>query len=298
VTQLFPGTYVHIGGDEAPKKVWEESADVKKIMAKNKITEVEKVQGWFNARIEKFLMSKGKKLIGWDEILEGGITPASTVMSWRGEKGGIEAARHGNDVVMSPHDYVYLDYGQNPQPYHPLEPLMICCYLPLERIYSYNPLPESLTPEMQKHILGVQANLWTEYIPTSAKAEYALFPRLLGLSEIGWTDPAKKNYEKFVQRVSAQFPILDMKNVNYRIPEPGGLTEKEIIKNETHATITLTSIVPNAQIVYTLDGHVPDETAKIYEQAIIIPLGRSIKVRAVTIAPNHRKSAPVEIVVN
>jgi hexosaminidase len=297
VTQLFPGKYVHIGGDEAPKTVWKESEDVKKIMAKNKIKDVEKVQGWFNARIEKFLISKGKKLIGWDEILEGGITPASTIMSWRGEQGGIEAAQHGNDVVMAPHNYVYLDYGQNPQPHAPLEPIMICCYLPIERIYSYDPLSEAIAPEMHKHILGVQANLWTEYITTPAKAEYALFPRILALSEIAWTDPKKKDVRQFKSRVSQHYAMLDWKNVNYRIPEPLGLTESDIKKTDTHATINLISDVPGSKIVFTLDGHLPDETASVYEKPIVIPLGRNIKVSAVTIAPNHRKSAPVELVI-
>ena len=297
VTQLFPGTYVHIGGDEAPKKVWKESEDVKKIMAKNKIADVEKVQGWFNARIEKFLMNKGKKMVGWDEILEGGITKASTVMSWRGEEGGIEAAKKGNDVVMSPNGYLYLDYGQHPVPHHPSEPISICCYLPIEKIYNYNPLPSSLSAEMQKHILGVQANLWTEYVTTTAKAEYALFPRLLALSETAWTDPGKKDFTNFSNRVSSHFAMLDEKQVNYRVPEPGGLTEPEIRKNETHAFITLTSAVPAAKIVYTLDGHLPDETTEIYTGPITIPLGRHIKVTAATIAPNGRRSTPVELVV-
>ncbi|RDC61443.1 Beta-N-acetylhexosaminidase [Adhaeribacter pallidiroseus] len=178
VVPLFPGKYVHIGGDEAPKDRWRESDLVKGIMKKEKLKDVEQVQGWFNNRIEKFLLAKGKKLIGWDEILEGGISPKSTIMSWRGEKGGIEAARHGNEVVMSPASHLYLDHGQNPVPHSPVEPLMIGGYLPLEKVYSYNPLSSELTPAQHKYILGVQANLWTEYIPAPEKAEYMLFPAL------------------------------------------------------------------------------------------------------------------------
>ncbi|UOQ69859.1 beta-N-acetylhexosaminidase [Hymenobacter volaticus] len=155
VSALFPGKYIHIGGDEAPKARWKESAAVQEIMKREGFTDVEKVQGWFNRRIEKFLEGKGKKLIGWDEILEGGIAPSATVMSWRGEKGGIEAAQHGHDVVMTPTTNLYLDYGQNPQPHSPYEPLMIGGYLPLAKVYSYNPLPKELTPEQQKHIMGV-----------------------------------------------------------------------------------------------------------------------------------------------
>ncbi|HYG37118.1 MAG TPA: family 20 glycosylhydrolase, partial [Cytophagales bacterium] len=298
VVQLFPGKYVHIGGDEAPKDVWKESPEVAKIMKKNKIKDVEKVQGWFNARIEKFLESKGKKLIGWDEILEGGISPSSTIMSWRGEKGGIEAAKHGNTVVMSPTTHFYLDYGQNPIPHNPKEPLMICCYLPIEKVYSYNPLSKELTQEQHKYILGVQANLWTEYIPTAEKAEYMLFPRLLALSEVAWTPYEKKDFESFENRLSEQFLRLDLKDVNYRIPQPTGLDSESIVKQGDKVIITLNSIVPNSEIRYTLDGHTPDETTHLYTKPIAVPSGRKIKVSAVTIAPNGRHSVPVELVID
>lgn len=297
VTELFPGDYVHIGGDEAPKEVWKESKEVHKIMKENKIHEVEKVQGWFNRKMEEFLQSKGKKLIGWDEILEGGISNASTVMSWRGEVGGIEAASHGNDVVMSPHNYVYLDYGQNIKPYSPYEPIMICCYLPIEQVYNYNPLPNELAKEKHKHILGVQANLWTEYITTAAKAEYALFPRLLALSEIAWVPSERKDYSHFMKKISAHFSRLDEQSINYRIPSPTGLSENKIAKKGNKVQLSLESIVPRSTIHYTLDGHMPDETSSIYTQPIVIPIGRNIRVRAITLAPNRRKSAPVEYVV-
>jgi len=295
VATLFPGKYIHIGGDEAPKTVWKESAAVQKIMADNQIKDVEKVQGWFNARIEKFLQSKGKKLIGWDEILEGGISPASTVMSWRGEAGGIEAAKHGNDVVMSPSPYVYLDYGQHPQVHHPDEPLMIGGYLPLEKVYNYNPLPTELTPALQKHILGVQANLWTEYITTPQKVEYALFPRILAVAEMAWTAPDKKNFSNFENRLASQFARLDEKDIYYRVPEP-----KQVETNQTNkdkAIFTLTTLVPGGEIRYTLDGHIPDKTTKLYSQPIAIPKNQKIKVRAVTITPNGRHSTPVEFLV-
>jgi hexosaminidase len=298
VVQLFPGKYVHIGGDEAPKKVWRESDDVKKIMKKNKIKDVEKVQGWFNSRIEKFLESKGKKLIGWDEILEGGITPKSTIMSWRGEKGGIEAAKHGNDVVMSPTTHFYLDYGQHPQPHSPLEPLMICCYLPIEKVYSYNPLSTELTAEQHKKILGVQANLWTEYITTPNKVEFMLYPRLLALSEVAWSPNERKNFESFETRLTKQFALLDAKEVNYRIPHPEGLDSASVVKTGDKATITLSSIVPGAEIRYTLDGHIPDETTSLYTKPLELPLNRKIKVMAVTIAPSGRHSSAVEFTVN
>ena len=297
VSQLFPGPYIHIGGDEAPKTRWKESAAVQEIMKKEGFDDVEKVQGWFNRRIEKFLQSKGKKLVGWDEILDGGIPPSATVMSWRGEKQGIEAAKRGNDVVMSPSAFLYIDAGQNPKPHSPYEPLMICCYLSLDKIYNYNPLPKELTPEQQKHILGPQANMWTEYITTQNKVEYMLFPRLLAVSEVAWTPAAKKNYAAFLPRMSQQFATLDRKKINYRVPEPLGLDSASLVKQGNKAVVTLRSLVPGSQIRYTLDGKMPDETAELYTKPLAVPLNRQLTVRAVTVAPNGRKSPPAEILV-
>lgn len=297
VCALFPGTYIHIGGDEAPKTRWKESAAVQEIMKREGITDVEKVQGWFNRRIEKFLASKGKKLIGWDEILDGGIPASAAVMSWRGEKGGIEAAKAGHDVVMAPTTNLYIDYGQNPQPHSPYEPLMIGGYIPLDRIYTYNPLPKELTPEQQKHILGPQANMWTEYITTPEKVEYMLFPRLLAISEVGWTPAARKNYAAFVPRMSQHFARLDLKKINYRVPEPLGLDSTGLASAGETAVFTLRSLVPGAQIRYTLDGKLPDETTELYTKPISVPRNRQLTVRAVTIAPNGRKSVPVELLI-
>nr|WP_055562873.1 beta-N-acetylhexosaminidase [Hymenobacter sp. AT01-02] len=175
VAALFPGKYFHIGGDEAPKARWKESAAVQEIMKRENITDVEKVQGWFNRRIEAFLTSKGKKLIGWDEILEGGIAPTATVMSWRGEQGGIEAAKRGNDVVMTPAGFLYLDAGQNPVPHSPHEPLMIGGYVPLAKVYGYNPLPKELTPEQQQHILGPRPTCGRSTLPLLKKQSTCYF---------------------------------------------------------------------------------------------------------------------------
>ena len=297
VSALFPGEYIHIGGDEAPKARWKESAAVQEIMKREGITDVEKVQGWFNRRIEKFLQSKGKKLIGWDEILEGGIAPSAAVMSWRGEKGGIEAAQHGHDVVMTPTTNLYLDYGQNPQPHSPYEPLMIGGYLPLAKVYSYNPLPKELTPEQQKHIMGVGANMWTEYITTPEKAEYMLFPRFLAAAEVAWTPAALKSYDAFLPRMGQQFARLDAKKINYRVPEPLGLDSASVVKQNNKAVLTLRTLVPGSQIRYTLDGKMPDETTELYTKPFTVPLNRQITVRAVTVAPNGRKSPPTELLV-
>ncbi|TDN38713.1 beta-N-acetylhexosaminidase [Hymenobacter sp. UV11] len=297
VTQLFPGRYVHIGGDEAPKTRWKESALVQDIMKKESFTDVEQVQGWFNRRIEKYLQSKGKKLIGWDEVLEGGISPSATIMSWRGEKGGIEAAQKGHDVVMTPTTYVYFDYGQNPQVHSPYEPLYIGGYLPLEKVYGYHPLPAELTPAQQQHILGVQGNLWTEYVTTPAKAEYMLLPRMLALAEVAWTPAARRAYPDFLPRLGQQYARLDQKNINYRVPEPLGLDSASVVRQGGKAVFTLRSLVPGGQVHYTLDGTLPDATSDRYTKPLAVPVGERLTVRAVTVAPNGRNSPPAELLV-
>lgn len=295
VVALFPGKYVHIGGDEAPKTRWQESPAVREIMKREGFTDVEQVQGWFNRRIEAFLRARGKKLIGWDEILEGGIDANAAVMSWRGEKAGIEAARHGNDVVMSPSGFLYIDAGQSPVPHSPYEPLMIGGYLPLAKIYGYNPLPPELTPAQQAHILGPQANMWTEYITTPHKVEYMLFPRLLAIAEVGWRPAAARSYAEFLPRLSQQFARLDQQKINYRVPEPLGLDTLSLVRQGSKAIFTLRSLVPGAQIRYTLDGKMPDETTELYTRPLAVPVGEQLTVRAVTIAPNGRRSPPAEL---
>jgi hexosaminidase len=173
--------------------------------------------------------------------------------------------------------------------------LNICCYLPLDKVYGYNPLPKELTADQHKYILGVQANLWTEYISTPEKVEYMLFPRLLALAEVAWTPEANKNYDDFLRRLGPQLPRLDAKNILYRVPEPMGLDSAAIRREGGKAVIALSTWVPDAQIRYTLDGTMPDETADRYTKPLSLPTGRKIKVRAVTIAPNCRKSAPAEV---
>ena len=174
---------------------------------------------------------------------------------------------------------------------------MIGGYLPLEKVYSYNPLSKELTPDQQKHVLGAQANLWTKYISTPQKAEFALFPRLLALSEVAWTPAANKSYADFLPRMGQQFARLDAKKINYRVPEPVGLDSTSLVRQGSQAVFTLRSLVPGAQIHYTLDGTMPDETTALYTAALVVPLNRQLTVRAVTIAPNGRKSPPAELLV-
>jgi hexosaminidase len=212
VIDLFPGTYIHIGGDECPKTRWEKCPFCQKRMKDEGLKDERELQSWFIQRIEKFLVSKGRKIIGWDEILEGGLAPEATVMSWRGTQGGIDAAKLKHDVIMTPSRYVYLDYYQcEPKD----EPLAIGGYLPLERVYLFNPMPAELTPEEQKYILGVQGNLWTEYISTPEHLEYMAFPRALAIAETGWTPDRLKDFEDFLARFEVLKKRYDAIGTNY-----------------------------------------------------------------------------------
>lgn len=202
---LFPSKYIHIGGDEAAMNHWGNCPRCKQRMTDEKLSDLHALQSYMIRRIEKYLNSKGRKLIGWDEILMGGLAPDATVMSWRGEDGGIAAAKAGHDVIMTPNGNLYLDYYQSEAAD---EPRAIGGYVPLEKVYRYNPTPQSLNKEEQKHILGVQANLWTEYVYTPEHVSYMLFPRVLALAEVAWTDNERKDYNDFRRRATNYLPQL------------------------------------------------------------------------------------------
>jgi hexosaminidase len=212
VMALFPGQYIHIGGDECPKTQWKESRFCQDLIKKLGLKDEHELQSYFIRRIDKFVTSKGKKLLGWDEILEGGLSPNAMVMSWRGTKGGIEAAKQNHDVVMSPNSYFYIDYYQaDPK----TEPVAIGGFLPLSKCYSFEPdLPE-LTSEEAKHVVGIQANLWTEYVSNLPYAEYMTYPRALALSEVSWSPKGSKNYEDFKKRLKGHMPSMDALKINY-----------------------------------------------------------------------------------
>jgi hexosaminidase len=212
VIDLFPGKYIHIGGDECPKTRWEKCPLCQARIKAEGLKDENELQSYFIRRIEKFLISKGRRLIGWDEILEGGLAPEATVMSWRGTAGGIAAAKQNHDVIMTPNRFVYLDYYQcEPEG----QPLGIGGYLTLERVYSYNPKPSELTPEEQKYILGIQGNVWTEYIPTPQHMEYMAFPRAFAIAETGWTPDNIKDFEDFLARLDILKKRYDMIGINY-----------------------------------------------------------------------------------
>jgi len=211
VTALFPSKYLHIGGDECPKDNWKRSTFCQQLIKEKGLKDEHGLQSYFVSRIEKYLNSKGKAIIGWDEILEGGLAPNATVMSWRGEKGGIEAARQKHNVIMSPGTYAYIDHSQKKNE----DSLTIGGYLPLQTTYNYNPIPKELKPDEYHYVLGAQANLWTEYVTNRAKVEYMAFPRLSALCEAFWTPAENKNWENFKQRVSQQFKRFNKWGVTY-----------------------------------------------------------------------------------
>lgn len=211
VMALFPSPYIHIGGDECPKAQWEASELCQRIIQEEGLKDEHELQSFFIRRIEGFLNENGRKLIGWDEILEGGLAPNATVMSWRGEAGGIAAAKQGHDVVMTPTTYCYFDYYQSN---HPDEPLAIGGLLPLEKVYHYHPVPEELSAEEAKHILGAQGNVWTEYMKTPEKVEYMAYPRMQALSEVVWSGKGKKDFPGFVSRLEHHLAWMRQENIN------------------------------------------------------------------------------------
>jgi len=213
VIELFPGKYIHIGGDECPKAEWEKCPKCQKRIKDENLTDELELQSYFIKRIEKFLVANNKKLIGWDEILEGGLAPEATVMSWRGTEGGIAAARMNHDVVMSPNNECYFDHYQG-EPEN--EPLAIGGYTDVEDVYNYDPIPKELTTEESKHILGAQANLWTEYIATEDHLEYMILPRMCALSEVVWLSSEHKDFELFKASLNNHLLRLKFKGYNYK----------------------------------------------------------------------------------
>ncbi|HYW34794.1 MAG TPA: beta-N-acetylhexosaminidase, partial [Balneolaceae bacterium] len=212
VMKLFPSKYIHIGGDETPKTAWKHSKLAQNVMKREGLKNEKQLQSYFITRIEKFVNKHGRHIIGWDEILEGGLAPGATVMSWHGIKGGLKAAKKHHNAIMTPGNYCYFDHYQgNPK----TEPLAIGGFLPLKKVYSYNPVPDSIPKQEAKYILGAQANVWTEYIRTPRKVEYMAYPRALAMAEIDWTPQKERHWNNFWQRLQPQFKRLGVLNVNY-----------------------------------------------------------------------------------
>lgn len=288
VMELFPSKYIHIGGDECPKKTWENSAFCQNLIKTHKLKDEHGLQSYFISRIDKFVSSKGRKIIGWDEILEGGLSENATVMSWRGEEGGIAAAKLKHDVIMSPNTYLYLDYYQSdPQN----EPLAIGGFLPLEKTYSYEPLSSKLSKEESKYIIGVQANLWTEYIESPEKVEYMMFPRAIALAEIGWSS-SKKDYLDFTNRLKHHFGRLDNMAVNYANAIYDITFETKKNGNKL-PMLALSSSEKNAHIRYTLDGSIPNDISLKYDPLTNIVIDGDRIISAALFSENGKQLSKI-----
>lgn len=211
VMQLFPSKYIHIGGDECPKDNWKRSAFCQQLIKEKGLKDEHGLQSYFIQRVEKYLNSKGRQIIGWDEILEGGLAPNATVMSWRGEKGGIEAAKQKHNVIMTPGGWVYFDHSQNKNE----DSLTICCYTTVQKVYGYEPVPKELSADDEKYVLGAQANVWTEYMKTPTKVEYMIFPRMSALSEVLWSRKEARDWAGFEKRLQTQVKRYERWNVSY-----------------------------------------------------------------------------------
>ena len=289
VMELFPSEYIHIGGDEAPKIRWEESSRAQEVIRSEGLADEHELQSYFIRRIEAFLASHGRRLIGWDEILEGGLAPEATVMSWRGIAGGIEAAKQGHDVIMTPTSHAYFDYYQGDPEY---EPLAIGGHLTLETVYSFEPIPEELSEDEAKYVLGGQGNVWSEYMKTSDYVEYMVFPRMLAMAEVVWSPRKSRDWESFIRRVDAEIHWLDHLGVNYRVPHVRGL-ESDILTLDDHVTVELNTLLPSAQIRYTIDGAAPDSNSQIYEGGLELPVDEvGLAVTASAFLPNGKTSTP------
>lgn len=279
VATLFPGQYIHVGGDECYKGYWAENEDCQVLMKKLGIRHVEDLQGYFMNRVEAILKKNGKKLIGWDEILDGGISPDATVMSWRGIKGGIEAAKLGHNVVMSPTTYAYLDYVQGERTIDP----PIYASLRLKKCYSFEPVPDGVDG---KFILGGQGNLWTEQVPTLRYAQYMVFPRAWALSEVYWSAKESKNWDNFILRAENQFDRSDVAEINYS----KAIYDAIIKTSETNGKIILTmeTEAPGLEIYYTIDDAMPDKFTTKYTRPVELPEG-PITLRVIT----YRNGKPI-----
>ncbi|MBQ8265168.1 MAG: family 20 glycosylhydrolase [Bacteroides sp.] len=284
IVELFPSEYIHVGGDECPKTRWKEcpkcQARIKALGIKgdSKHTAEEYLQSFIINHAEKFLNSKGRQMIGWDETLEGGLAPNATVMSWRGEGGGIEAAKQKHDVIMSPNTYLYFDYYQTKDIDN--EPLAIGGYLPLENVYNYEPMPKSLTPEEQKYIIGVQANLWVEYVATLSHIQYMELPRMAALSEIQWSGADKKNYECFLSRLPQLTNLYDVKGYNYAT-HAFDITGRLVPNTEEEALEVIFKTIDNCPIYYTLDGTEPTAASTKYEGTLKLKESCVIKAKGI-----------------
>ena len=274
IMPLFPGKIVHIGGDEAPKTRWKTCPKCQARIQAEHLKDEHGLQSYFVQRMEKFVNSKGKTIIGWDEILEGGLAPNAAVMSWRGMEGGVAAARQQHQVVMTPGEFVYFDHAQGDPA---LEPLSIGGYLPLEKVYAFEPTPPELTAAERKYILGAQANLWTEYIPTEQYAEYMVLPRMAALAEVLWTPASQKDWTSFKVRMQPQYQRYAALGANYA--KSAFNVRQQFAPDTTRGgdVVTLALDAAGPQVFYTLDGSAPTPAATAYTGPFLLASSAVVK---------------------
>lgn len=297
VADIFPSEYIHIGGDECPKVRWEKcpkcQVRIKSLGLKSdaKHTKEQRLQSYMIQEAAKYLKEKGKRIIGWTEILEGGLVPDATLMSWIGESGGIEAAHQHHDVIMTPNTYLYFDYYQSKKVED--EPLAIGGYLPIEKTYNYEPMPKELTKEEQQYIKGVQANLWTEYIPVFSQVQYMVLPRLGAAAEVQWTDPSKKDYKDFLRRVPHLVAVYDSYGWNYATHVYDVNVD---MKADTvnHVLNVQLSTMADDPIYYTLDGQDPTEKSLKYTKPFTID--QSVVLKTMAVHPDRTSKISVDTI--
>ena len=280
---IFPSEYIHIGGDECPKTRW---AKCKKCQAKIKALRLkgdkshskeERLQSYFITSVSEFLAENNRKMIGWDEILEGGLAPNATVMAWRGVNNGLQAVALKHNVIMTPTSHLYFDYYQS---INEQEPLAIGGYLPLEKVYSFDPIPDHLSKEDKKFIVGVQANIWTEYMPSFSHVEYMLLPRMDALAEVQWTEPTNKNYDNFLTRMPKMFALYNLYGYNYG-KHLFDITTS-FVPNSKNKTLDVTlSTLDGADIYYTLDGTEPTASSPKYTKPVMVNESCTFKSMAI-----------------
>ncbi|MFH1853207.1 MAG: family 20 glycosylhydrolase, partial [Candidatus Neomarinimicrobiota bacterium] len=292
VIALFPGEYIHIGGDEAHKGEWERCDSCQTRIKTEGLQDETELQSYFVKRIERFLQARGKKLIGWDEILEGGLAPEATVMSWRGTEGGIAAAKSGHSAVMSPVSHCYLNCYQGNLD---LEPPGQSGYLPLTKVYSYDPVPTKLNRKQAKLILGAQANLWAEFVPNPHHAEYMLFPRLSALAEVLWSPQAARSWDDFSRRLTAFFPLYEMYGINYSTSARQVRIESKRSFLCDRLKITMDTELPGLAIHYTSDGSQPDRNSALYDKPLTVT--GSTQIQAVAVRDGEVVSPVTELIV-
>ena len=297
VVAIFPSKYIHIGGDERPKKYWKESAFCQALIKEKGLKDEHELQSYFIQRIEKYLNGKGRMIIGWDEILEGGLAPNATVMSWRGEAGGIAAAQQNHNVIMTPGSMgLYIDHKQSTSID---EPVLIGGLAPYTKAYAYDPVPKVLTDDQKKYVIGVQANLWTEYVTSPAKAEYQAYPRLLALSEIAWSPVDRKDAKNFSeQRLPKHLAQMDKEGVNFWIPTPIG--QNNLALTGDFVNIDFKIPVTGGKIYYSLDNSRPSENSTLYTSAfkLTVPKGEKRTLKTIVVAPSGRRSVMTETVLS